>query len=313
MKNTLKDLNVYLHDKQKTLLNTIVEENSMLASIPMKAASHGFYNVYGKTSDIDELKEVDFDEELPTVGISFELGQARLGKIGGTLVMPHDAAMEMGGYSKYANDRLPQLLADAGNKQEARIYYKGLLKSALDNKNYVKVGGSTPNKQYSMVAVHWDEGSTIGLYNPHDLGKGKLFNTLALNGGKEYKVKDLDWAIGKEIAIWLQFGLQLADPRYVKALVNIEPVQNANDPDKIDGLPTGMMVDDLITSVRGNGANTVIYCHPSLLHKLGLKYKLEERKYTDPSTNITYTIMNWMDVPFVTSHNIFWGTEAVIE
>lgn len=313
MKNTLKDLNVYLQPKQKTILNTLVEENTLLGSIPVKPASHGVYNVYARTTGIDEMQEVDFDQELPTVGISFDLAQARLGKIGGTLAIPQDAAQEMGGYSKYAADRLPKIIAKAGNTQETKIYYNGLMQAAIANKNIVDGGGKTANKQYSMIAVHWDEGSVTGLYNPNDVSNGKLFVQKPLNGGMEYKVKDLNWAIGKEVACWLQFGLQIADPRYVKAIANIEPTANATDRDKIDGLPTGMMIDDLLTSVRGNGSNTVIYCHPALLRMLGLKFKLEERKYTDPSTNVTYTILTWMDIPFVTSHNIFWGTEDVVK
>lgn len=312
MKNTLKDLAVFLQKKQQTVLNTLIEENPLIASVPMKAASHDLYNVYSKASSINGMQEVDYDEELPTVGISFELGQARLGKIGGTLAMPHDAAMEMGGYSKYANDRLPQIIAEAGNAQEVRIYYKGLLAKAIATGNIMKAGGTTADKQYSMIAVHWDEGSTTGLYNAKDLSNGKLFAQLPLNNGAEYKVKDLNYAIGKEIASWIQFGLQLADDRYVKAIVNIEPSQNATDEDKIDGLPTGMQIDDLITSVRGDPSNTIIYCHPALLRLLGLKYKLEKKTITDSSTNVTYTIAQWLDIPFITSHNIIWGKESVI-
>jgi len=84
MKNTLKDLNVFLHPKQKAILNNLTEKNPIIDSIPVKPASHGFYNVFAKTTSIDGMEEVDFDEELPTVGISFELGQERLGKNGGT-------------------------------------------------------------------------------------------------------------------------------------------------------------------------------------------------------------------------------------
>lgn len=312
MKNTLKDLNVYLHGGQKKALNTLVEENSMIGSIPMKPASHGLYHVYNKTSNIDELQEVDFDEELPTVGISFELGRTRLGKIGGTLAIPQDAAAQMGGYRAYVDERMPQIIAKAGNAQETRIYYKGFIKRTLETKNYVSCGGTTPNKQFSMVAVHWDEDSTTGLYNNKDLSNGKIFVQSPLNGGNLVKVKDLKWALGKEIACWIQFGLLLADERYVKAIVNIEPKQNANDRDKIDGLPTGMMVDDLITAVRGNPANTAIYCHPALHRMLGLKFNLEKKVFTDKETNVSYTISHWLDIPFITSHNIVWGTEAVI-
>lgn len=312
MKNTLKDLNVFLHPKQKAILNNLTEKNPIIDSIPVKPASHGFYNVFAKTTSIDGMEEVDFDEELPTVGISFELDQERLGKIGGTLAMPKDAAEAMGGYSAYANNRLPQIIADAGNKKERRIYYKGFIAKALANKRFINVGGTSAGKQFSMAFIHWDEDSTVGLYNPNDASSGKLFAQLPLNGGKEYKVKDLNYAIGKEIAAWIQFGLQLADERFVHALVNIEPKQNENDRDKIDGLPTAMMIDDAIAAVRGEPYSTIIYCHTTLIGKLALKYQLPQRQVTDATRGVSYLITEWNKIPFVGSYNVNWGTEEVI-
>lgn len=312
MKNTLRDLNVFLHPKQQGILNNLTEKNPIIDSIPVKPASHGFYNVFAKTTSIDGMEEVDFDEELPTVGISFELGQARLGKIGGTLAMPKDAAEAMGGYSAYANSRLPQIIADAGNKQERRIYYKGFIAKALANKRFINVGGTTPGKQYSMAFVHWDEDSTVGLYNPNDASSGKLFAQLPLNGGKEYKVPDLNNAIGKEIASWIQFGIQLEDERYVHALVNIELKQNESDRDKIDGLPTAMQIDDAIAAVRGEPYSTVIYCHTSLISKLAIKYNLAQRQVMNDTSGISYLITEWNKIPFVGSYNVNWGSEEVI-
>ena len=164
-----------------------------------------------------------------------------------------------------------------------------------------------------MVAVHFDSDSVTGLYNPQSLNNGKLFTMLPLNNGAEHKVEALGGAIGREIAIYMHYGLQLADPRYVKAIVNIEPKPNENDKDKIDGLPTGMMIDDLINDVQGNPGNTVIFCNPIIRRYLGLKYNLEKRVVTDAQGRVTYEIFSWSDITFVTSHNIYKGTESVIE
>jgi hypothetical protein len=316
MKNTIQDLNVYLTPKQKGIVNSFLEENPLLAAIPVKPASHGIYNVYAKTSSVDDMQEVDFDAELPTIGISFELGQTRLGKIGGTLAIPQDAATEMGGYARYLADRMPPILSKSGNTQESRIYYKGFLKKAIDTGNVVSAGGTSAGKQFSMVAVHFDMDSTVGLYNPKTVGNakdaGSLFVTQALNNGAVYKVKDLNYALGKEVATWMQFGLQLADDRYVKAIVNIEPKANATDKEKIDGMPTAMQIDDLINDVRGNSANTIIFCNPIIRRYLGIKYELEKRMVTAPNGNIAYEVFSWNGVQFVTSYNIFNGTESVV-
>lgn len=314
MKNTLADLNVHLAKTQKPILNTLTNENPMLAAIPVKGATHGIYNVYASTTAIDELAEVDFDQALPTVGVSYDLGQANLAKIGGTLAMPQDAVGLMGGYAAYANERLPKIIAKAGNSHEARLYYKGFLKYAIGNKNVIDAGGKTANKQFSMVAVHFDSESTTGLYNPTSLNNGKLFTIQPLNGGNEYEIPALGGAIGKSVAIYMHYGLQLADPRNVKAIVNIEPKENTTDKDKIDGLPTGMQIDDLINDVQGNPGNTVIFCNPIIMRYLGLKYNLGKRTVVDASNgNISYEIYTWADVRFVTSHNIFKGSESVIE
>lgn len=313
MKNTLKDINVYLAKKQQGLVNALLEKNPIIDSMPMKAASHGFYNVYSKVTDIEAMGEVDYDEELPTVGISFDLGRTRLGKIGGKLAMPQDAAKEMGGYSKFANDRVPLIIGKSGNENEARIYYRGFLKSAIANGKAVSCGGSTANKQYSMAFVHYDMDSTVGLYNPNSVSNGKLFATLALNGGNEYEIEvNGKKCIGKMLAMYMEFGVQLADPKAIGALVNIQPSANVSDPDKIDGLPTRMQIEDRLSGVRANPANTYIYCHPTLLGYLAIKYQLPQRVISNEDTGIRYTLVDWNGVPMVGSYNINWGTEAVV-
>ncbi len=315
MKNTLKDLNVYLSDKQQGLVNNLVEKNPIIDSMPMKASSHGIYNVYGKVTDIDAMQEVDYDAELPIVGISFDLGRTRLGKIGGKLPMPMDAAKEMGGYDKFANDRYPQIIAKSGNDNEARIYYKGFLASAIANDRAVSAGGTSANKQYSMVMVHYDPDTTTGLYNPNALSTGKLFTTLMLNGGKvfELDLPDGSRPLGKMMAMFMEFGLQLADPDAVGAIVNIEPKADTNNADKIAGLPTAMMIDDRLAGVRADTGSTFIYTHPVLVNYLANKYQLERRSVSDGATGVNYSLTAWNGIPIIGSYNILWGKEAVVD
>lgn len=313
MKNTLKDINVFLAKKQQGIVNTLVEKNPIIDTIPVRGASHGFYNVYSKVNDIDSMGEVDYDAELPTVGISFELGRTRLGKIGGKLPIPQDAAKEMGGYERYANTRAPLIIAKSSNDNESRIYYRGFLKAAIDNGKAVGCGGTTANKQYSMAFVTWDYDSTVGLYNPNSLSNGKLFETIALNGGNEYEIEvGGKKCIGKMLAMYMEFGVQLANPNAVAALLNIEPTANISDPDKIDGLPTRLQIEDRLSAVRANPAQTFIYCHPTLLGYLALKYQLPQRVITNDTTGLRYKLVDWNGIPLVGSYNLNWGTEAVV-
>ena len=73
MQNTLKNLNVQLADGQAGMVDKLTEENPIIASIPVKAASHGFYNVYPTVSEITGMQDVDYDDELPTVGSYYHL------------------------------------------------------------------------------------------------------------------------------------------------------------------------------------------------------------------------------------------------
>ena len=150
------------------------------------------------------------------------------------------------------------------------------------------------------------------LYNDKTLSNGKLFEQLVLNGGAEYEVEAGGKKfIGKMIASYMQFGLQLADSRLVGALVNIEPTANASDRDKIDGLPTANQMDDLLSGVRA-GANTVIYCHPTLAKKMATKFQLAQRQVGNGENSIRYALYDWQGIPVITSYNIGWGNEEVL-
>lgn len=312
MKNTLREINIHLAKKQQGLVNTLLENNPIIASIPVKAASHGFYNLYSKIDSIDSLQEVDYDDELPTVGISFDLGKTRLGKIGGKLPMPEDAAKEMGGFDRYAADRIPSIIEHAGNDNEGRIYYNGFLKAAIDNKQAISAGGTTANSQFSMVAVHYDNDSTIGLYNPNAVNDKKLFAIRMLNGGNIGEiVVNGKTIVGKMMVISMEFGLQLADPRYVSAIVNIEPKANVSDPDKLDGLPTRKAIEDMLGMVRANASNTVIYAHPTLVGYLAQKFQLAQRIVTNNDNSVRYVLSDWNGIKFISSYNISWGKEPV--
>lgn len=314
MKNTIQELNVHLSEKQQGMINTLVEDNPILASIPVKPATHGIYNVYGIVTDIKGMDEVDYDDELPAVDISFSLDRIKLGKIGGKMYIPQDAAREMGGYTAYLDAKLPGVIAKSGNDQEYRIYYSGFLKSAINNKTAVSCGGKTANKQYSLVAVTYDMDSTVGLYNPKTYSNGKIFEQLVLNGGNEYEIiHEGKKFIGKGVATYMQFGLQLADPRNVAALVNIELGQDATNPEKYTGLPTIKQLDDLLTNVRASASRTVLHCHAALAKAIAAQYKLPRITITNGSTaGIQYAAYDWQGIPIVTSYNIAKGTEPVI-
>lgn len=314
MKNTIQELNFKLTEKQQGLVNTLVEDNPIIATIPVKPSTHGIYNVYGKVTDITAMDEVDYDDDLPAVDISFELGRTRLGKIGGKMYLPKDAATEMGGYTAYLNDKLPGIIKKSGNEQEYRIFYKGFLKAAIDNGKAVSCGGTTANSQRSMVAVTYDMDTTVGLYNAKTLSNGKVFEQLVLNGGNEYEITHNGKTfIGKGVATFMQFGLQLADPRNVAALVNIELGPNQSNPEKYTGLPTIKQLDDLLSGIRATAARSVIYCDAYVSKAIAAQYKLPRIQIANGSTaGVQYAAYDWQGIPIVTSYNLSNGKDPVV-
>lgn len=308
MKNSMQKLAVPMARQQQEMVNSFLEGNPIIDSIPMKAATHGIYNVFGEVTDIKAAGQVDFDAPLPTVGVTTQLGQANLTKIGGILPIPMDLAANMGGDTVFINQQVPPVITKSGNDLEAAIYYNSFINTAVKNGTAVSAGGSAANQQYSMVAVHWDNASVTGLYNSNVVGNGKIFEQLLLDGGNTHKLAD--GALGKELAIYTQMGLQIADKRYIGAIVNIQIGTDASG--NITGLPTASQIDDLVAGVRGNPANTYIYAHPAIISKIGLKYKLEKRTVIDNATNITYTVTDWDGIRFIGSYNIKKGTEPVV-
>ncbi len=315
---TLSDIAVYLAKKQPELLNSMLEDTPIIRSMPVRAATHGFKNVYSEVTDIRGPQEVNRNDELPTVSISTDLKEVTLGKIGGVLPIPDDTAIACGGYAKYVNDRIPSIIREGAMRNEQHIYYNGFMASAIKHNQVLSGGGSTANKQYSMVAVHWDQASTVGLFNPNAVSNGKLFEQGFLNGGNKYKIAvrnadgSLSFPIGKEYYVQMEFGLQLAYERSVAAIVNIEPAQNVSDPDKIDGLPTPKMMTDMLSAVRATSGSTVIYCNPVIVDYMAAKYQLNKRTVSNGERTVSYELVEWRGIPLIGSYNVYDGTEDVI-
>lgn len=318
MMKTLQDYNVFFSKRQQEIVNTLVESNPILATVPVKTASHGYKHAYAKVTRIQGPQEVQRDEELPEVGISFELADVTLGKIGGKLPIPKDSARQLGGYDRFVNDRVPSILANGANSNEKKIYYDGFVKFAVQNGRMYNGGGSTADAQSSMVAVHWDYATTCGLINPNAPSTHRLFETSFLNGGYESEIaytgadSQLHKTIGKVFVIEMEYGLMLGNPNYVAGIANIEFSANVSDPDKIDGLPSPMQIGKLISSVRGTPGSTYVYCSPMLLQALAVKYNLG-KVYINGSQNpqnVRYDIRDWNGIRFVSSYNLLDGTEA---
>ena len=122
----------------------------------------------------------------------------------------------------------------------------------------------------------------------------------AINGGNLYK--DSTGRLVYGMAMKSYIGMQLANQRYVSAIVNID-LKVAND------IPTEGEIDQLIESVRGQqGGSTVLYMHPKVLTAL-YAYKASSLQTFNVDKDLNRMINFWNGIPIMTSYNFLEAAE----
>lgn len=295
---TLAELNNLYAKKQPKMLENLTEETTVLNEIKFQPASHGLWNAYEEVTNFKGSAFVDMNAPLPEMGLDTELKKQDLQIMGGEIFVPEDKAQMFGSAEAYFAKRTPVLLKDAGMTTEKKIIYDNIAKYAKDNKKLVSAGG-TGNKGYSMYAFRQIEGENIGLYSPNGFKAGALLDVMKINGGNLYK--NADGVLGYGIRMKGYFGMQLANPKGVAGIVNIDP----------EHIPTAEQIDDMLIQARANSANTFIMCHPKVLSLLN-KYKGDILRVQTQTNEINRMFAVWNGIRFVTSYNFLDGTEKTV-
>jgi hypothetical protein len=306
LKNLFRELAISQAPKQTVLVDSVTEEAPILATIPMQAASNGFQNVYEDLKEVEGAQFVALDEALPTIGMDAELKYVDLSILGGIQEVGEDKALKLGGAGNYFGTKLPTILRETGMNTEQSILYNNIRQYAIDNGKMVSAGGTNSGAMYSMLCVKWVEGETTGLYDETGFGNGKVFDIMPLNGGNAYKDANQRIVYGQRIKTFI--GIQLANPRYVSAIANIDLVASGSTDTGYTALPTENQIDQMIVDARGNPANTAIYCHPKVLSALNA-YKGASLEMGVMDQNFDRRIAMWNGIPIITSYN-FLETEA---
>ena len=298
--NTFHDVAIEKAPKQQIIVDAFTRKAPIFAGMPVEASSDRFHNVYERVNDVTGAGLVNLDEALPEVSASTELEQIPLSVFGGKILVPSYKA-NMLGRDAYVAKRLKMILPRTAQKVEESIIYNNIRATAISNGNYDTAGGSN-NTNYSICAVNWQPGETTGLYDPEAFGAGEVFDMKWLNGGNEANITYNSKSIpGYEMIIRSNFGVQLANERYISALVNVDPVNNAA------GI-TAEKIDQLLLNAE-YGDSTLLYMHPVVLTYLQ-KFKASSLYITNAETGIDRRIITWNGVPIVTSYNFKKGTEA---
>lgn len=303
-----REIAIQNSEKQPKMVDQFLEDAPIVEMLPFERTSHGLFNVYEELVDVQGAGLVDLDEALPVVNVDSKLEQISLSVIGGEMFVGEDKAKQMGGPQAYFAKKQPSILRKTGMDLEKSVLYNNIRAKAITSggEHLLDATGNA-GTNYSILAVKWVPGETTGLYDSNGFGRGLLFDIQALNGGNlsKFSTTTTDGRTvsinGYGVRMKSYIGMQLANSRYVSAIVNIDPA-NAK-------LPTEAQLDDLIMSVRGQtGGSTWLYCHPKVYSAL-FKYKGESLELR-VGDEIVRSFMTWNGIPIITSYNFEQGTEA---
>jgi len=304
--NNFREVAIRLAKKQSGMVDHTTEEAPILAMFPMQAASNGLQNVYDELKDIEGAQFVALDEELPSVGMDSELRYVDLSVLGGIQEVGEDKALKMGGPAAYFASKMPSILRETGANTEQSILYNNIRAYAKTNGRLQNAGGTNAGSMFSMLCVKFVPGETTGLYDAQGLGSGKVFDIKPINGANIYKDENRRLVYGQRMKTYI--GIQLANPRYVSGIANIDLVVDEAEDSGYVALPTEAQIDQMILDARGNPGNTFIYMHPRTKNALNV-YKGAALQTSVYDKNFDRTFDEWNGIKIITSYN-FLETEG---
>ena len=310
--NFFRDVAIAMAKKQEVMIDAVTEEAPILAALPMQEASHGLRNVYETLKDVDGAQIINLDDELPSINADGSLEYQDLGVLGGIIRVGEDKAKRYGSVADYFATKMPSILRETGANIEHSFIYNNLLPYANTNSREQLAGGTTADSQYSILCVKWVPGETTGLYDANGFGNGKVFDVMPINGGNVYEYTDSDskdkLVYGQRIKAYM--ALQLANPRNVASIRNVELTADATTDTGYKALPTEAVMRKMIRDARANSSNSFIYCHPAVKDALGA-YKGSALEMTTIDGDRNTVVTSWDGIPIISSYNFDDGTEAV--
>jgi hypothetical protein len=316
IKNFFRDVALARAKKQAVMIDAVTEEAPILASMPMEEATHGLRNVYEVLKDIEGAQLVALDDELPSINAEGTLEYQDLSVLGGIIRVGEDKAKKFGSAAAYFAKKMPAILRETGANTEKSFIYNNFRVFAKANSREQSAqlsAAATVDTQYSLLVVKWTAGEVTGLFDPEGFGKGQVFDILPVNGGNIYEYTDADTktklVFGQRIKSYI--ALQLANPRNVSSIVNIELTEDATDPTGYQALPTEAQIRSAIRDARATAGNSFIYCHPAVKDALGA-YKGSAVQMTTGEGDYNTVITSFDGIPVVPSFNFDDGTEAVV-
>jgi len=303
MANTFYEINIErtMDMQGRKLVDSIVNESPLLASLPMEESSNGMQHLAEKIVYVDGPGQVDIAAALPTLTLDTKIETINLASFGGKIEVERDKAQLVGGATAYLAKRLPIFQKKLGQSIEYSLIYNSLRAYAIANSNYIKAGGSG-SVNYSMLAVRWSEGEVGGLYDPNFYGTGDMTDIMALSNGGVYLnssgVEVYGWSVRSNL------GIQMLNENYVSTMVNIDLTNAAAS-------FTPELVDELIYKARLEDGRGAIYVHPRVMAYMQ-KFKGDRLQVLTDAQNVDRRFLAYNGVQLISSRNFINGTETTV-
>lgn len=145
---------------------------------------------------------------------------------------------------------------------------------------------------------------------PMGLARGEVFQLIPVSGGAIYK--DANEVLVYGLAIQSHIGIQLASNRSVSAIVNIDLTPDDTTESGYKAFPTIAQLNKMVRDVRGNPANTAIYCNHAVLDAIGEAYKAHLIRLSSDEKNFNTALAEFKGISMIPSYNIPESSEAVV-
>lgn len=294
MSKNLKEIAIANCSKQPHQIDYVLEDAPLLARIPFVPTSNGILHFFEKVHEVGAADFVNLDGALPVADVDTEIDSRTLGVMGFKIRGAVDTVRlttKGGTFDQYLARKAPKVMKASGAAMETKIARLAKVYNTRNNQ-LINAGGSG-TATYSIFAFRFVEDEMCGLYDPDGFGKGALFDTQMLSGGKLYEDKDGKDVYGAAFRCYIDFMME--NPLCSAAIVNITS----------DKPVTSEMVDKLLKKVRaGKGGTTVIVGHPEAIEFIN---KLKN-PFSTQSESITTKVTTYNGVPVIEDWN-FPGQE----
>ncbi len=304
MNTNLPQLNVDNHDVQRAMVDFTLEKNTWLAEMAATSSSDGLQNVYEKADRVVGGNFVDMNEAGGTVSHESSLVQEDLNFIKGQMQVSDDDLLKLRITPQaYFNKKIGPTLNKTGMNIEDTGIYDVFQNYAVGTGNVINAGGTTADKQSSILAVRTSVGGTSLVYNPAANGAAELVRLRPINnyGITEILNNENELIDGYKVKFKGNLGFQIVDQNTVGLIKNIDDTN----------LPTEKELLELFRNVRRDEIGTVkCWMTQKTFDNLSQSVLSGKIQLDNNVNSLGYQLAYYQGIEFIVNRNMV-DTEAV--